>query len=54
LDKYGTKDLNIAMQLESVLSCTAEKSTISSVCDFYKDDKGRTVAQHNQAIFNKP
>ena len=28
-NRYGMKDLGIALQLESVLSCTAEKTTIS-------------------------
>ena len=35
-DRYGMGDLNIAMQLESGLSCTAERSTISTVYDFFK------------------
>ena len=38
LGRYRMADLKIATQLESVLSCTAERSTISAVYDFYKDD----------------
>jgi len=37
-DRCGIEDSKIATQLESVLRCTAERSTISSLCDFYKDD----------------
>jgi len=35
-ERYRMAGLQIAMQLESVLSCTSERSTISAVCDFYK------------------
>jgi len=32
------EDSKIATQLESVKSCIAQRSTISAVCDFYKDN----------------
>jgi len=32
------EEIKIATQLESVLSFTAERSTISAVCDFYEDN----------------
>jgi len=32
------EDLKMAMQIESVGRCTAERCAISAVCDFYKDD----------------
>jgi len=31
------EDLKIATRLESVLNWTAERNTISTVCDFYKE-----------------
>ena len=37
-EKYTMEDIEIALQLESVLSFTAEKTTVSTVCYFYKDD----------------
>jgi len=36
--RYGMEDLTFPTQLESVLRCTAERSTISAACDFYKDE----------------
>jgi len=32
------EDLEIATQLGSVVSCTAQRSTISTLCDFFKHD----------------
>jgi len=32
------EDLKIAMHLELASSCTVERSTISAVCELYKDD----------------
>jgi len=39
------EDLKTATQLESLLSCTAERSTISAVCDYYKDDENEELWQ---------
>jgi len=32
------QDLKTVTQFESALRCTAERSTISAACDFYRDD----------------
>jgi len=54
--RYGVEDLKIYMQLESVPSWTAERSTISDACDFQKDNAtnnySSTAKLHNfwQAI----
>jgi len=37
-DRYRMEDLEVATQLKSVLSCTAERSTISAVCNFCTDN----------------
>jgi len=46
-DRYGMEDLNIATQLESVLSGTAKRSTTSGVCDFCKD------SVNEEQLYNK-
>jgi len=38
------EELKITIQLESVRSCTVETSTISPVCDFFKDNFSRDAA----------
>jgi len=37
-ERYGMKNLESVTLFESVPSCTAESSSMSAGCDFYKDD----------------
>jgi len=52
-DKYGTEDLKIATQLESVLSCSAEEAPPPLYVTCTKTMLRGTVAQQNPAIFGK-
>jgi len=47
------EDLKIAKQLESVLRCTAERSTISAVCDSQKWCKRGSGAEQNPTVCGK-
>ena len=46
-DTCGTDDLKITSQLESVLGCTAESSTISAVFNLYEDDVNKEQLHSN-------